>query len=46
MTARSLGSHLETEDMQIDAVRVIILTPEEKKWKKVMNVFQRRRPQD
>jgi hypothetical protein len=34
MTARSLGSHLETKEMQIDAARVIILTPEEKKWKK------------
>jgi hypothetical protein len=31
MTTRSLGSHLEAEDMQIDAARVRTLTPEEKK---------------
>ena len=31
MSASSLNSHLETEDMQIDAARVRSLTPEEKK---------------
>ena len=31
MTTKSLGSHLEAEDMQIDAARVRTLTPEEKK---------------
>jgi hypothetical protein len=31
MTTRSLGSHLEAEDMQIHAARVRTLTPEEKK---------------
>ena len=31
MSAKSLSSHLEAEDMQIDAARVRTLTPEEKK---------------
>jgi hypothetical protein len=33
MTTRSLGLHLEAKDMQIDAARVIIFTPEENKRK-------------
>ena len=33
MSASSLNSHLETEDMQINVASVRSLTPEEKKWR-------------
>ena len=48
ISASSLNSHLEAEDMQIDAARVKSLTPEEKKTTyggRIMFVLRRRRPQ-
>ena len=39
MTARSLGLHLEAEDMQIDAARVRTLTPDEKKRRMEERLF-------
>jgi hypothetical protein len=49
MTTKSLCSHLEAENMQIDAAYVGTLTPEEKKTdngRRIMFILRRKRSQD